>query len=162
MWRFQQNHCLPNIWKEFASGLTNFLVEKNLTSQTLQADWELISRHLADMYRLLPYGILGSLPVLVRQTSEKVACKLWNLLECFFPRAMSRVMSTLPAFFCYIFVSFLFVMSPSPYVITLITVPLRNKRTKTYAKYTNAHMPMHVYAYCHTRIRVYKVYPHAH
>ena len=32
--------CLPNIWKEFASGLTSLLVEKNLTSQTLQVDWK--------------------------------------------------------------------------------------------------------------------------
>ena len=48
----------------------------------------------------------------------------------------------------------------------LCTVPLRNKRTKTYAKYANAHMrvrkcpyaytcmPMRVYMYGHTRMLV--------
>ena len=72
----------PNIWKVFAGGITSLLVEKILLAKlckwteklTVSPDFH--NTHLTDMYRLLPYGIPGSLSVLAKQTSEKVTCKL--------------------------------------------------------------------------------------
>ena len=88
------NHpCLPNTWKEFSSGLASLLVEKLLLAKLCKLTEKLSlspnfhNTLLADMYRLLPYRILGFLSILVRPTSEKVACKRCKPFEVFSPKS---------------------------------------------------------------------------
>ena len=47
-----------------------------------------------------------------------------------------------------------FISDLYPSMLHVVTVPLRNKRTKTYAKYANAHTRIRVWSCAYTRIAI--------